>query len=118
MKSALSIVFGVAAVAFGPLALASVGQGVYGVNQQHRIHPRLDLHGMPAAATTRRMPPARVSDRHQVIIPRDLMRRVDDWRRKQSDIPNKSEAIRRLLEKALEQPEATRKSAPKGTGRG
>lgn len=28
---------------------------------------------------------------------------VDDWRRRQPDIPSRSEAIRRLVEKALKQ---------------
>lgn len=32
-------------------------------------------------------------------------RAIDDWRRKQSDIPTRSEAIRRLVEKGLTQPQ-------------
>ena len=31
----------------------------------------------------------------------DLLRRIDEWRRKQPDIPNRAEAVRRLVEKAL-----------------
>lgn len=30
-----------------------------------------------------------------------LAERIDDWRREQPDIPNRNEAIRRLLEQAL-----------------
>lgn len=49
----------------------------------------------------KRMAPSAPTDRHQVIISADLIRQIDDWRRKQPDIPNKSEAIRRLIEQAL-----------------
>lgn len=40
-------------------------------------------------------------DRHQVIIPPELVSRIDDWRRQQPEIPNKSEAIRCLVEIGL-----------------
>lgn len=30
------------------------------------------------------------------------LQRVDDWRRQQSDIPSRAEAIRRLVDKALQ----------------
>jgi len=30
-----------------------------------------------------------------------LLRAIDDWRRKQEDLPPRTEAIRRLIEKAL-----------------
>jgi metal-responsive CopG/Arc/MetJ family transcriptional regulator len=36
-----------------------------------------------------------------------LLRAIDDWRRKQEDLPPRTEAIRRLIEKAL-QPADTR----------
>lgn len=42
------------------------------------------------------------SERLQVVVPKSVARRIDDWRRKQPDIPSKSEAIRILLEKALD----------------
>lgn len=38
-----------------------------------------------------------------------FIKAVDDWRRKQPDLPNRSEAIRRLVEQALAaQPKAKR----------
>jgi hypothetical protein len=30
-----------------------------------------------------------------------LLARVDNWRRKQADLPSRAEAVRRLLERAL-----------------
>lgn len=33
--------------------------------------------------------------------PKVWLKRVDDWRRKQPDIPPRAEAIRRLVEKGL-----------------
>lgn len=30
-----------------------------------------------------------------------LMRRVDEWRRREPDLPSRAEAVRRLLERAL-----------------
>lgn len=52
-------------------------------------------------ATMDGMSPAQSHERHQIIIATELMRRIDDWRRKQPEIPNKSEAIRKLVEIAL-----------------
>jgi metal-responsive CopG/Arc/MetJ family transcriptional regulator len=37
----------------------------------------------------------------QLRLPDDLGAAIDQWRREQSDIPTRSEAIRRLLKKAL-----------------
>ena len=31
----------------------------------------------------------------------DLLREIDEWRRRQMDIPNRAEAIRRLVKQAL-----------------
>lgn len=31
----------------------------------------------------------------------DLLKRLDDWRRKQPDLPNRPEALRRLAEQSL-----------------
>lgn len=42
------------------------------------------------------------SERLQVVIPKSLSERLEDWRRKQPIIPTKSEAIRALVEKALD----------------
>ncbi|MCC7267877.1 MAG: ribbon-helix-helix protein, CopG family [Caulobacteraceae bacterium] len=37
----------------------------------------------------------------QVRLPDDLAGKIDAWRRAQADIPTRSEAIRRLLDAAL-----------------
>ena len=36
-----------------------------------------------------------------LIVPVALVTKVDKWRRHQHDVPNLSEAIRRLIEKAI-----------------
>jgi hypothetical protein len=37
----------------------------------------------------------------QLYATDDFLAMIDDWRRKQPDIPNRSEAIRRLVDQAL-----------------
>lgn len=37
----------------------------------------------------------------QVRVPGDTLKLLDDWRREEDDLPTRSEAIRRLLLKAL-----------------
>ena len=61
------------------------------------------------------MAPAPAGERHQIIISADLIRRIDNWRRRQEDLPNKSEAIRLLVEAALDSDEA-HNSRPKPRG--
>jgi metal-responsive CopG/Arc/MetJ family transcriptional regulator len=39
--------------------------------------------------------------RISMIIDRQLYQAIEEWRRHQPDLPSKSEAIRRLLRKAL-----------------
>lgn len=41
------------------------------------------------------------TERVQLVAPATLMRRIDEWRATQRPIPNKSEAIRMLVEQAL-----------------
>lgn len=52
------------------------------------------------------MPPKLDSDsdtvRLQLVAPASWAARVDDWRRQQVAIPSRSEAIRALVEKALD----------------
>lgn len=48
------------------------------------------------------MSPAAASERHQIIVSADLIERINEWRRTQPDLPNKSEAIRRLVELGLQ----------------
>jgi len=42
------------------------------------------------------------SERFEMRVPSAWLAKVDDWRRQQEDIPSRAEAIRRLVEKALE----------------
>ena len=47
-------------------------------------------------------PPNRIQDRpFQMRVSEEFMRLVDDWRRNQSDLPSRAEAIRRLVELAV-----------------
>jgi metal-responsive CopG/Arc/MetJ family transcriptional regulator len=36
-----------------------------------------------------------------VRVDEDLLKRIDEWRRKQDDLPTRPEAIRRLIEQGL-----------------
>ncbi|HEV2674180.1 MAG TPA: hypothetical protein VGV37_06520 [Aliidongia sp.] len=69
-------------------------QGVYGVKGVHVCNGVL----MEAeqAGYGPGMSPAPASNRMQMIVTPEFLREVDDWRRLQPDIPNRSEAIRRL----------------------
>ena len=40
--------------------------------------------------------------RLNMVVPTKWVKRVDDWRRREPDLPNLSEAIRRLVEMGLE----------------
>jgi metal-responsive CopG/Arc/MetJ family transcriptional regulator len=44
----------------------------------------------------------RKSIRFEVRLPPDLGDEIDDWRRKQKDIPSRAEAARRLIECGIE----------------
>jgi len=47
-------------------------------------------------------PPGRIQDRpFQMRVTEEFLRKVDDWRRKQPDLPSRAEAIRRLVEQAI-----------------
>lgn len=41
------------------------------------------------------------TERVQIVAPASLLKRIDDWRRKHPAIPNRSEAIRLLVDLAL-----------------
>ena len=51
-----------------------------------------------------------LDQRIQLVISQGQVREIDEWRRQQPDLPNRSEAIRRLIETALK----GLKSAPSG----
>jgi len=42
-----------------------------------------------------------LDQRVQLVISKGLVRQIDDWRRRQPNLPSRSEAIRRLIEAAL-----------------
>lgn len=48
-----------------------------------------------------------------LIVPVALIAKIDKWRRHQHDVPNMSEAVRRLIEKAIAADEKPDKK-PKG----
>lgn len=54
--------------------------------------------------TERRMPPKLEDEtkRMNLVAPASWLKRIDEWRRHQPDLPNISEAIRRLVEKGLD----------------
>jgi hypothetical protein len=48
--------------------------------------------------------PERQSERFNMKASPEFLARLDQWRRKQPDLPNRSEAIRRLVEIAMAAP--------------
>lgn len=57
------------------------------------------------SAVEEKMPPKLEDDgksvRHNMIVSERWLERIDEWRRKQPAIPNRSEAIRILVDQAL-----------------
>jgi hypothetical protein len=53
--------------------------------------------GMPP-----KLEPDSDTQRISIVAPTTLIRRIDAWRREEPDIPNVSQAIRRLIELGLE----------------
>jgi metal-responsive CopG/Arc/MetJ family transcriptional regulator len=43
----------------------------------------------------------RLDQRIQLVINKRLVREIDEWRRRQPNLPSRSEAIRRLIEAGL-----------------
>jgi hypothetical protein len=41
------------------------------------------------------------TERFEMRVPASFLKMVDDWRRKQPELPSRAEAIRRLVEIAL-----------------
>lgn len=52
------------------------------------------------------------TERIQIVATARWSKRVDDWRRKHPDMPNKSAAIRMLVEQALDADDAKSGKAP------
>jgi hypothetical protein len=74
------------------------------------------MKGTPMIPPDRRMPPKLASSVRKVnlITPSELLDRVDNYRRTRPDLPNRSEAIRKLIEMGLE---AAERGKPKGKGK-
>ena len=51
--------------------------------------------------------PDPLSERFEMRASKAWIARIDDWRRQQADLPPRGEAIRRLVDKALETAAAT-----------
>jgi hypothetical protein len=45
-----------------------------------------------------------------MVAPTSWLEKIDDWRRQQSDLPNRSEAIRQLVEMGLKTSTTKRRS--------
>jgi hypothetical protein len=63
-----------------------------------------------------RMPPKLADGVRRVALmaPIALITKIDAWRRHQADVPNLSEAIRRLIERGLDAEGKPGKPKPKG----
>jgi hypothetical protein len=48
------------------------------------------------------------TERFQMRVSPAFLRLVDDWRRKQPDLPSRAEAIRRLVERGVNAPDKSR----------
>ena len=60
------------------------------------------------------MPPKMDDDDLQhvgLLVPVKLKKKIDDWRRKQPGLPNRSTAIRALIELSLEQQQEKRRAS-------
>jgi metal-responsive CopG/Arc/MetJ family transcriptional regulator len=48
-----------------------------------------------------------VSDKRvNVVLPAGLLKKIDNWRRRQPELPSMSQAVRHLLEQAVERKES------------
>ncbi|CAK7192295.1 hypothetical protein COMNV_00486 [Commensalibacter sp. Nvir] len=49
----------------------------------------------------------KLNQRIQIVASKKIIDAIDEWRRKQTDLPSRSEAIRKLIEKGLKLPTET-----------
>jgi hypothetical protein len=56
-------------------------------------------HGCQAPMIEKAQPIEEQTERLQMRVSKSFLRVVDDWRRKQADLPSRAEAIRRLVER-------------------
>lgn len=52
-----------------------------------------------------------------IRLPEDFWRQIDEWRRRQADLPSRPEALRRLAERAL-RAEAEERKAQRAAAKG
>jgi hypothetical protein len=58
----------------------------------------------------RQQGPEPLSERFIMMVAPGFLERLDQWRRKQPDLPNRSEAIRRLVEAGIKSTKGERTS--------
>jgi len=51
------------------------------------------------------MPAEEQTERFQMRVSPSFLRMVDEWRRRQPDLPSRAEAIRRLVGRGMSEPE-------------
>ncbi len=61
-----------------------------------------------ATPMPRRLDPESETEGIRLLAPKSWYQRVDEWRRQQPDIPNRSEAIRRLVDRGLAEGEGAK----------
>jgi hypothetical protein len=57
---------------------------------------------LPDGSMPPKLDPETETRRLNLVAPASWVRKIDDWRRQQADLPNISEAIRRLVDAGLE----------------
>ncbi len=60
-----------------------------------------ELHQIQDVKMPPKLDPSGPTERIQLVAPPDWVKRLDEWRRVQPKIPNRSEAIRYLVDAAL-----------------
>lgn len=56
---------------------------------------------IPEVSVPPKLKDGEATKRVGMVVPASWLRKIDDWRRKQPDLPNQSEAIRTLVDQAL-----------------
>jgi hypothetical protein len=72
-------------------------------------------HGWCIPADMKRTKP--LDQRAVVPMDQDMMRGIDEWRRQQPDLPNRAEAIRRMIDASLATIVQTPAASPTGSRR-
>lgn len=95
----MQINFGLTRGAFGPPRIGGVAYTGGALN--HNVHV---VSPMPMKTERGRL--------YHMVVSDDFVQRIDDWRRRQHDIPSRAEAIRRLVSRGLDAEEIQGKRKP------